>query len=297
MNGSEKKGRKKPLGVTISLGEWSKEEEAISEISPQGNPEMRSEMSHDDMSLTELISQMKINEEMKDNASSFSPQKNSENKIDISPPVAIQTSPWSSQEVKSPRSGSIIKKGRGFTQGTQSSFCINTEKDTSIESSTQDKRSDVISMKNSSPKSPYNPVSLNDILEVSNLDISVKTEHISNFFGHTCKRVKWIDEVSCLVFFSNSEQARDAHYHFSHPIWNIKYYVNNKPQATQGPSVRPKTTAVVARRLIANALELQEREKTPKEILEEEELNNLRQIKIQQNQSYNPATEVWLEDY
>jgi len=105
-----------------------------------------------------------------------------------------------------------------------------------------------------------------------------------------------------LLFFRNPDQASQAMSEINGGTWKIRPFCeaspkaqsiqNKDPSSLSPPVTRPKTTAVVARRLITNALEL-DHQKTEKEIKEEEEFNKLRTTRAQSR--YNPL-DVWLED-
>jgi len=150
-------------------------------------------------------------------------------------------------------------------------------------------------------------MSTSHVFEVYDFSPSVKTIDLENLFLGYDKKIKWVDDTHALIVFRNPDQA--LHAISSFPIsdtyggtWKIRPFCDASPKAQSvqnkdtlslsPPVARPKTTAVVARRLITNALEL-DHQKTEKEIKEEEELNKLRTTRAQLR---NNSMEVWLED-
>eukprot|EP00775_Hariotina_reticulata_P010482 gene10482-10641_t len=111
-----------------------------------------------------------------------------------------------------------------------------------------------------------NVQSLPHIVEIYNLNRSIKTSHLDDFlldfqWGTTTANLKWVDDEHALAVFPCAEAAQ-ALLESPQKNFMVRPYSKASSGALQIPTedlvppraARPKTTTAVARRLISNAL-------------------------------------------
>jgi len=137
------------------------------------------------------------------------------------------------------------------------------------------------------------------ILEIYDFSTTVRTADLEKLLAAYTVHIVWIDDTHAFAIFANGDQALHAYRFlsltpseyktrpFSDSNASAKRVYLQKRSQMDPPAIRPRTTAVVARRLITGALGTK-LPQTEKSIREEREFNQEIQKKRQSKKS-----DVW----
>jgi hypothetical protein len=186
------------------------------------------------------------------------------------------------EETKDSKVRTRIVKGRGNQKFDKNETEVHLATD--FETHEKPTISSLLSPSTNIPSSPYGgnytkEPPTDHVLELYGFPSTIKTDDLEDVledyrdFGF---RIKWVDDNHALAIFRSAQFAKDALKNVTHDVVKLRPFSKATQQsrdvffkipsymssAQTSPSVRPATTTAVARRLIGNALQIPELQRT-----------------------------------